>query len=314
MSPPICSQVDFDQLVSQNEAERRRREEREARQRTILQQRIHEIKQEMVDLRSDIDGCLVEVESCFNLLLPRFELPDIYSSNEDAAGRVSQDTRDSQDTRNCQVTGRRHPRCSEPVTQRLSSHGSFLSPSEGGSDCEEEEDVGGELDKQVVDKHCLFTGEKEVVREKEDAGASLASEEAGEACGSDDPLPTCGTDDDAALPKAHCGVDSLPSDDMDSDSGTDSDSDVEWEDVPAAAHSGTELWNADMQEHGMAAHSFSVPVQLSNRVEVIETDDNSSILSTLRERRLQLVNHHLPNLSKCLEVREKGLGLLACYL
>ena len=39
--------MNFDELVAQSEAARRRREEREARQRTIRQQRLQEIKQEM---------------------------------------------------------------------------------------------------------------------------------------------------------------------------------------------------------------------------------------------------------------------------
>lgn len=39
--------MNFDELVAQSEAARRRREEREARRRTIREQRLQEVKQEM---------------------------------------------------------------------------------------------------------------------------------------------------------------------------------------------------------------------------------------------------------------------------
>ena len=39
--------VDFEGLVAQSEAVRRRQEEREARQRALLQQTIQQVKQEM---------------------------------------------------------------------------------------------------------------------------------------------------------------------------------------------------------------------------------------------------------------------------
>ena len=39
--------MNFDELVAQSEAARRRQEERLARQRAVLQQRVQDIKQEM---------------------------------------------------------------------------------------------------------------------------------------------------------------------------------------------------------------------------------------------------------------------------
>lgn len=310
--------MDFEQLVSQSEAERRGREEREQRQRTIVQQRIQEVKQEMVELRQDIDSCLTEVEACFNLLLPRFDLPDIYSST-DAAGQATtsdsqdisphQDTRTSRDTRTSQDTVGASTRQgsvnqsqdtdlastgdtdrksvvvgiaedSRPATRRLSSQGSFVSLSEGtGSECEGARDegdhnsAGGGANTSWVDSQDSLFGEEK--GESSNGGRHLRA--------GTELAPIGGCDGTKSEELGLCA---------------DSDSDVEWEDVEP------ESWDADMQEHGMASHGFSVPVQLSSRVEVMETDDNSSILATLQERRLQLVNHHLPNLSKCLEVRK----------
>ncbi len=262
------SQVDFEELVSRDEAERRRREEREARQRTILQQRIQEVKQEMLDLKQDIDGCLTEVEACFNLLLPRFELPDIYSSatmatsqdtaqsssqdkavSQDTAESSSQDKAVSQDSLTTQDTHRR---------RTLSSGGSFVSLSEGSGS--EEEGEGEETMRQGSEggaNHSLTQGP--------DAGNSPSSE-------------------------------------------SDSDSEVEWEEVGLSCGGGG--GGVDMQEHGLAGHGFSIPVQLSSRVEVTETEDNSSILDTLRERKNQLLHHLLPALNKCLVVRVPNVSFI----
>ena len=274
--------MDFEELVARDEAERRRREEREARQRTILHQRIQEVKQEMVDLRRDIDGCITEVEACFNLLLPRFDLPDIYTSTtaaqSDSQDRsVSQDsitTQDksiSQDSTNSQdidinqdsssiIQGTNTPGCSSSKNgassrrRTVSSAGSFVSLSEGSGseEGEEEEEEAVGQDSGGVTGHSP--------RQARNVGNSPGSE-------------------------------------------SDSDSEVEWEEVEALCGGEGEVWGADMQEHGLAGRGFSIPVQLSSHVEVEETEDNSSILATLRERKKQLLHHLLPTLNKCLEVR-----------
>ena len=85
-------QVDFEGLVAHSEAMRRRREEREARRRVLLQQRVQDVRKEIAGvftrscyilaytpvcccragMKCEIEVCLKQMESCFNLLLPRF--------------------------------------------------------------------------------------------------------------------------------------------------------------------------------------------------------------------------------------------------
>lgn len=48
LSPKQFAQVNFDQLVALSEAAHRRQQERESRRSVMLQQRIQEIKQEIV--------------------------------------------------------------------------------------------------------------------------------------------------------------------------------------------------------------------------------------------------------------------------
>ena len=258
--------------MSQSEAERRRKAEREARQRAILQQRIQEVKQEMMELRQEVDGCLTEMDSCFTLLLPRFEMPDIYSTdptNQDTA--LNQDT-SNQDTSSQDTTTPHSKSSKSEVHNRkrtVSSCGSFVSLSEG-SDSE-----GSGSD-------------------EEGGGAKHKHKELG------------------SIVKSHPAMASVDTDictkgDMESPE-SDSDSDVEWEEVELGSGEpeGAEL----LQEHGIPGQGFSVPIQLSNRVEVRETEDNSSIIGTLRERRQLLLNHHLPTLTKCMEVSYKWPSLV----
>lgn len=288
----VCvSQVDFEQLMAQSEAERRRREERETRQRAILQQRIQEVKQEMTELRCEIDGCLREVESCYNLLLPRFEF-DIYSTtSQDTTSQdsISQDSASNQASISAsnQISQDSKLAASGLRSRKrtVSSGGSFVSLSEGESDSEASD---GEGEGGVVadgDKH---------PRGGINPGSSNQIKDGGHSSTGMDLDP--GSSQSAGL---------VPN----SDSNSDSDSDVEWEDVEP---SGEEGWGSEMQEHGLAAaHSFSVPVRLSRHVEVRETDDNTSILATLHERRQLLLHHHLPTLNKCLEVSTSILHIRA---
>lgn len=82
-----------------------------------------------------------------------------------------------------------------------------------------------------------------------------------------------------------------------------SDSDVEWEDVPGEEEDVPGEEEAPpLQQHGFTSHSFSVPIELTARVEVRETADNRSILDTLRDCRQQLMDHFFPVTARWLEV------------
>ena len=84
------SQVDFEDLQIQSEAQRRQIQQREEKHRALVEQRVTEVHREMAgkfdrekvapshitstEQGDDIQTCLTEMESCFQLLLPRFEL------------------------------------------------------------------------------------------------------------------------------------------------------------------------------------------------------------------------------------------------
>ena len=85
-------QVDFERLVAQTEAVRRQSTARDARREALAQQRLSEVHAEIAgkqitqfitvytntdfilhsDQKYDIESCLKEMESCFDILVPRF--------------------------------------------------------------------------------------------------------------------------------------------------------------------------------------------------------------------------------------------------
>ena len=88
-------------------------------------------------MRLDIEDCLAQVESCFNLLVPRFDIPDIYSSAEsqDSSLELSPPHRGTKEQ-----DGEEEERKERKRKRTVSSAGSFVSLSSGE---ESEDDSGG---------------------------------------------------------------------------------------------------------------------------------------------------------------------------
>ena len=86
-------------------------------------------------------------------------------------------------------------------------------------------------------------------------------------------------------------------------SSSSDDSDVEWEDVGPGEKSEDFL-----QEHGFASRGYTIPVEIpsSSHVNVTETEDNSSILATLREAHHLLTDKYLPVITRWMEVGRQG--------
>ena len=243
--------------MAQNEAERRRREEGEVRHRTILKQRMQEVKQEMVGLKQEINSCLTEVNSCFNLILPRFDGPDIYT---------------------CTDTPHQDTNCSLKTTDNLATSSSCSHPN---AKIEVHQSKSPQCDHPLPES-------KDMTRRRTVSSDSFVSISEGS-----------GTDSDEEVEGGYPEDSNTSAVNLDfADPVYSSDSEVEWEDVEPVY---TAQVGVDLQEHGLIAHSFSIPIQLNPRVEVKETEDNSSILATLRERKKMLVSHHLPAINRCLE-------------
>ena len=250
----------------------------------MLQQRIQDVKQEMIDLKQEVDGCLTEVESCFNLLLPRFDMPDIYTSTDILIQDDTTTTSNSPSPKSESPP----PHGEVRARKRTVSSGSFVSLSEGSISDSEEEDIvqregGLELN---------YGGEEEDLSKVAISGEGNRGLSVGADYNEAGPSSREEEQDDL---KAVDNVTSSQS----TEQVSDSDSDVEWEDVEPVGH-----LEVDLQEHGLVSRGFSVALELSRRVEVKETEDNSSILTTLRERRQLLMDHYLPALGRCMEVSQ----------
>lgn len=91
-----------------------------------------------------------------------------------------------------------------------------------------------------------------------------------------------------------------------SESGSDSDSEFEWEDVDPA-------FDFDLQAHGIATHGFSIPIQFDAIPVLREDKNNSSILTALKENKHLLADKHLLTINKWMEVYRIIIPKLCVY-
>ena len=112
-------------------------------------------------MRLDIEDCLAQVESCFNLLVPRFDMPDIFASaesNETRSGleRPSQDSEHVVEPVIEQQGGERARK-----RNRTESSCSFVSLSSGGEPSEVEDDCICDKEREGVVSPVLTVGDGE---------------------------------------------------------------------------------------------------------------------------------------------------------
>ncbi len=259
----------------------------------------------MEELKKEVGSCLTEMEACFNLLLPRFDLPDIYQSQQ-GGGRSDGE----------QLLGdvaAREQDGSLPAAKRrrttVSSSCSFVSLESDQTSLSDNEEGVEERDETSAVELGSKTEVVEDARDSEQLGEleserfennTIMSSEAGQ---STSELSGKGFQNSKpqVIAASHCAASAKLSpggkgEDLDSDS------DEEWEDVPPDIDPIGRETGGDLQEHGMFARGLTVPVMIGPRIEIEETEDNSYILSSLRENRQLLLVHFMPSLGRCLEV------------
>ena len=247
--------------------------EQEQRQRSLLQQRLDEVCQEMqgmcmcvcvrvcacvracmcklkyftihmphthTEQWSEIQTCLTEMEGCFQLFLPRFDLTQ-----------------------------------SDTHTHTIQDLGLFESSS---SEKEEEEEEKEEKEKDEEEK-------EEEEKKKDEAKKDEEEKTQCHKC---------------VLDKQSTMVGSVSSGVQDTRTSDSDDSDEEdWEEVEGNDKD-------ELQEHGITGHSYNLTIELPRMVEILENTENTSIISTLRERHHMVINRYLPAVCKWIQVRRWG--------
>lgn len=279
-------------------------------------------------MRLDIEDCLAQVESCFNLLVPRFDVPDIYSSTEsqDSSSELSPPPYHHNEP----VIGDKGEG-KERKRKRTVSSCSFASLSSGeesNDDSDGEQETGPPVhasanSRSKVEKDVFEPEEASpfytTLREQMKKDDSMAGDEDVLAClytsslGNDSGLKlgaaasTCSSKGKGKL--KNDVVKTELREEADS-SDSDSSSDVEWEEVPISELVSCESRDqaavlTDLQEHGLTSRGFSIPItiELSRQPEVRETEDNTSIIATLQECKQLLSEKYLPAINKWMEVR-----------
>ena len=275
-------------------------------------------------MRLDIEDCLAQVESCFNLLIPRFDIPDIFSSAEsqESNPELSPVPRNDRDTESevgaVRSDGEEEKERRERKRKRTTSFCSFVSLSSGGDSDDDQDDDGEEMVAPVQTPNLEnIRNEEELTENDEDILAHLYTSSS---CSGGHGLKLgVATSTGSSKGKGKMKnvddfvVKEMKKEEGKGDGGSDSDtsSDVEWEDVPisASTYSGSHDRAAlldNLQEHGLMTRGFSIPItiELGSQPEVKETEDNTSILATLQECKQLLAEKHLPAINKFMEVGE----------
>ena len=249
-----------------------------------------------------MEDCLTQMDACFNLLLPRFDIPD-------SSAQLQADSEGERpSTSGANSKGKEEKR-------RTISSGSFASLSsiddESCSDEESLSDVvivtskeqGGDVAVGLASSS--FSGLSNFFRKGSVTCSAKGKERAkgqliqlhymyvhhaqlalyvhthtllpGRPCGSGEGVYGEGV------------------------SSSSDDSDVEWEDVGPGDTSEDLL----LQEHGFASRGYTIPIEIpsSSHVPIMENEDNSSILATLRETHHLLTDKYLPAVSRWMGVR-----------
>ena len=231
--------------------------------------------------------CLTQTDSCFNLLLPRFDLPDLYSCTPYT------DQLPEEGNTAVPSTSSRSEGCS--TKKRTMSSTSFASVSSSG-ECSTQEETS-------VEEESILAGSCR----SESVLASIYGTTTS-AAGSKDGRTSAGTGKGKEKFTSDCECaeheDVYKAGEEEAHS---SDSEVEWEDVEPIAQLEGMLKEMpeellELQQHGFASHNFSIPVEVTSQFEVIEDEDNSNILATLRESRQMLTCIFLPTIIKWMEV------------
>ena len=243
----------------------------------------------------EIRACLTEIESCFQLLLPRYDIPldtrthstTNLNSKQSAPPLNAHDSRQSctlqshsrdascpQSHASCHGSGK----C-EGRTCSITSSGSFHSIGYSEGDLDEDEE---EMEEAVPSHTDLRQ-----MQEEHEMNPSEKGEETNR-----------GNKRDPKVDQGGHGQEKIDS----SGSEGDSDSDVEWGDLLVAG-GGPSKGMAGLAAHGIVSRDFALTIDLPRTVEVKEGEDNESILATLRERQAILDSKFFPMINKWIEVR-----------
>ena len=230
-------------------------------------------------MRLDIEDCLAQVESCFNLLVPRFDVPDIYSSAE------------SQES-SCEMSPPSHQHKEQVITEkgegkerkrkRTISSCSFVSLSSGEESNDDEQEPSqpmhtsanpkSKVERDVFEQEASLsvhtTSREEMKKEdsairEEDILSRLFTSSSGNGSGLKLGAAASSGSGKGKGKLKDVVVETKLREEDDSGESSDSSSDVEWEEVPVSELASSESHDqaallTDLQEHGLMSRGFSI--------------------------------------------------------
>ncbi|CAM9457419.1 unnamed protein product [Lampetra planeri] len=220
--------VDFQDVQARSLAQRQREAEQQRRQDTLNKEKARKAAAEMEETVGELQDCLTQAESCFQLLLPSLGEFDVFTSDAGSAG------------------------------------GDHLqwNPSLGGASA--------------------------AARDEEGSSGTPRSHQ----------QPGCGTDDASAPPPLLSDPDE---DDEDEDDDDDDEDSGEGGEAAGGGSGKEEQGHTFMRDHGLISHSYSLTLEIPPVVVVQEDEDNSAVLTTLRDQLGLIQTRHLPRVQAWLQ-------------
>ena len=291
------------------------------------------------EMKGDIEDCMRQMEACFNLLLPRYDLPDIYSSITPAAAAAAAvppscelhtiaegfppfKTHTTAGAGSLQIQAETSEELGVRKRRRTLSSGSFASL--GSSDAESTEDdleqcqLGNPLPEvlQGTSEATADGGNTGGVLESVYGASSQSRTKKCSVASNPDKGKSSAKYGDGVRGEDGDGVRGEGTEDSDGVKGEDSDG-VMAEDGDGVRGEGGDSDSEDsdtdwedvpssapsisMQEHGISSVGYSIPIAIASRPKITENEDNTSIITTLSECQQVLLQLYLPAVIKWLE-------------
>uniref|UniRef100_UPI00358E2CA4 UV-stimulated scaffold protein A isoform X2 n=1 Tax=Myxine glutinosa TaxID=7769 RepID=UPI00358E2CA4 len=265
--------IDFHDVEARSSVQRHRVQEQQQRQQRINQKQAEQAIKQMDDMWHEIQNCLAEFESCFQLLLPAvsdFEvvLPDqSHTTGNCAAGPMTQEGCNPQNmsgtvrgnpnkdaaVQNVGCLDEEVPCCSKTLSQHPGTTDCARIGSSycgnGGDEDEEEDDDDGYDDDDEEYKLC----QEDSTHEGGENGAKLGKQDCTKRAPGLEREESC------------CAVD--------------------------VAGDGKSLF---VKQHGLLSHTYNLQLEIPTKVHVHETEDNSAVLCNLRDLHALLTTRYLP--------------------
>ncbi|KAJ8026228.1 UV-stimulated scaffold protein A [Holothuria leucospilota] len=275
-----CKQVNFNSITARLNAEQEREQRREEQEQRMKRERFSTAVQEMTEVLPEIEKCLRETESCYDILFPKNSFftmeaeADLFNKEEENSNLVGKVEIDKDKTRTSDET-------SEQILQK-----------DGAK-------MGSETTIEKENDTCI---QSEIQNSPLESGVAERTLNSEEVCENEEPNSLCNVKDDKEVnaEKLENGNKSLKAEVEEEEGEEESD-----EDEDDNMEDGEGLDRKGMQSHGVRSlvQSISIDVEIPTEGVMLQEDENNTdLLSALDDAKRLLQVKYLPQLSSWIQI------------